>query len=87
MKRRFTNEQIVGALNRLEAGEKAKDLCREFGISSPTLYAWKQKFGGLSVSDVRRLKELEVENSRLKRLVDNLALDIEILKDVNSRKW
>jgi putative transposase len=87
MKKRFTNEQIVGALNRLEAGEKAKDLCREFGISSPTLYAWKQKFGGLSVSDVRRLKELEVENSRLKRLVANLALDIEILKDVNSRKW
>lgn len=87
MKKRFTNEQIVAVLQRHEAGEKAKDLCREFGISSPTLYAWKQKFGGLEVSDVRKLKDLEVENSRLKKLVANLALDIEILKEVNSRKW
>ena len=87
MKKRFTNEQIVAVLQRHEGGEKAKDLCREFGISSPTLYAWKQKFGGLEVSDVRKMKELEVENSRLKKLVANLALDIEILKEVNSRKW
>lgn len=87
MKKRFTNEQIVGVLSRLEKGEKAKDLCRELGISSPTLYAWRQKFGGLEVNDVRRLKDLEVENSRLKKLVANMALDIEILKDVNSRKW
>jgi putative transposase len=87
MKKRFTNEQIVGVLNRLEKGEKAKDLCRELGISSPTLYAWRQKFGGLEVNDVRRMKELELENSRLKKLVANMALDIEILKDVNSRKW
>lgn len=87
MKKRFTNEQIVGVLNRLEKGEKAKDLCRELGISSPTLYAWRQKFGGLDVSDVRRLKELEQENLRLKKLVANMALDIEILKDVNGRKW
>lgn len=87
MKKRFTNEQIVGVLNRLEKGEKAKDLCRELGISSPTLYAWRQKFGGLAVSDLRRLKDLEQENMRLKKLVANMALDIEILKDVNSRKW
>jgi putative transposase len=87
MKKRFTNEQIVGVLQRLERGEKAKDLCREVGISSPTLYAWKQKFGGLDVSDVKRLKDLEVENTRLKKLVANLMLDNEILKDVNSRKW
>ena len=87
MKKRFTNEQIVGVLERLERGEKAKDLCREIGISSPTLYAWKQKFGGLEVNDVRRLKDLEVENSRLKKMCANLMLDNEILRDVNSRKW
>ena len=87
MKKRFTNEQIVGVLSRLEKGEKAKDLCREVGISSPTLYAWRQKFGGMDVSDVRRMKELEQENGRLKKLVANLMLDNEILKDVNSRKW
>lgn len=87
MKKRFTNEQIVGILNRLEKGEKAKDLCREIGISSPTLYAWKQKFGGMNISDVRRMKDLEHENGRLKKLVANLMLDNEILRDVNSRKW
>ena len=87
MKKRFTNEQIVGVLNRLEKGEKAKDLCREIGISNPTLYAWRQKFGGMDISDVRRMKELEQENGRLKKLVANLMLDNEILKDVNSRKW
>lgn len=57
MKKRFSNEQIVAVLSRLERGEKAKDLCRELGISSPTLYAWKQKFGGLEVNDVKRLKD------------------------------
>lgn len=87
MKVRFTNEQIVAVLQRHENGEKAKDLCREVGISSPTLYVWKQKFGGMNVSDVKRLKDLEVENSRLKKMVANLAMDIEILKEVNSRKW
>lgn len=87
MKKRFTNEQIVAVLQRHDRGEKAKDICRELGISSPTLYAWKQKFGGLNITDVRKLKDLETENSRLKKLVANMALDIEILKDVNSRKW
>ena len=87
MKKRFTNEQIVTVLQRLERGEKAKDLCREIGISSPTLYAWKQKFGGMDVADVRKMKDLEQENGRLKKLVANLMLDNEILRDVNSRKW
>lgn len=87
MKKRFTNEQIVAVLQRLERGEKAKDLCREFGVSSPTLYAWKQKFGGMEVSDVKRMKDLETENLRLKKVVANLVLDNEILKEVNSRKW
>lgn len=84
MKKRFSNEQIVAVLSRLERGEKAKDLCREIGISSPTLYAWRQKFGGLEINDVKRLKDLEIENSRLKKLVANMALDIEILKDVKA---
>ena len=87
MKKRFTNEQIVAVLNRHEGGEKAKDLCRELGISGPTFYAWKTKFGGMNITDVKRLKDLEMENSRLKKLVANLALDNEILKEVNSRKW
>lgn len=87
MKKRFTNEQIVAILQRLERGEKAKDLCREAGVSSPTLYAWRQKFGGMEVSDVKRMKDLEAENLRLKKVVANLVLDNEILKEVNSRKW
>lgn len=87
MKKRFSNEQIVAILQRLASGEKAKDLCREFGVSSPTLYVWRQKFAGMEVNDVRKMKDLELENSRLKRLVANMALDIEVLKDVNSRKW
>lgn len=87
MKKRFTNEQIVAVLQRHDRGEKAKDLCREIGISSPTLYAWKQKFGGMEVNDVRRMKDLEHENGRLKKIVANLILDNEILRDVNSRKW
>ncbi len=87
MKRRFSNEQIVAVLQRPERGEKAKDLCREIGISSPTLYAWKQKFGGMEVADVHRMKDLEQENGQLKKLVANLMLDNEILRDMNSRKW
>ncbi len=86
MKKRFTNEQIVAILQRMERGEKGKDLCREFGVSSPTLYAWKQKFGGMNISDVKRMKDLETENLRLKKVVASLVLDNEILKEVNSRK-
>lgn len=87
MKKRFTDEQIVAALNRHQNGEKAKDLCRELGVSGPTFYAWKAKFTGMSVPDVKRMKDLEVENGRLKKLVANLTLDIDALRDINSRKW
>ncbi len=87
MKKRFSNEQIVNVLGRLEKGEKAKDLCREIGVSSAALYSWRQKFGGMELSDVKRLKDLEAENSRLKKAVANLVLDNEILREVNSRKW
>ena len=87
MKKRFSEEQIIRALKRNEAGENAKSLCRELGISRPTFYKWKSRFSGLEVNEARRLKELESENGKLKRLVAEQALDIIALKDINSRKW
>lgn len=87
MKKRFTEEQIIKAIARLRHGMKAKDLSREMGVSPPTLYAWKKKFSNMTVSEAKRLKELELENTRLKRLVADQALNIEVLKDVNSKKW
>lgn len=88
MKRsRFTEEQIVSALKEHESGGDAGQLCRRLGISRNTLYAWKRKFGGLDVSDAKRLRRLEEENSRLKRAVADLTLDNQILKEVVSRKW
>lgn len=87
MKRsRFTEEQIIQILNEAQ-GMKVEELCRKHGISSPTYYNWKAKFGGMTVSDAKRLKALEAENSKLKRLVGELSLDIVALKDVVSRKW
>lgn len=87
MKKRFTEEQTIQAVKRLEAGTSAKDLSREMGVTQQTLYHWKKRFGGMDVADARRLKELESENTRLKRLVADQALDIVMLKDVNSKKW
>ena len=87
MKKRFTEEQIVKALKRLEAGEKPKDLAREMEVHEQTFYVWKRKYSGLEVSDLQELKALQAENARLKRLVADQALDIQMLKDVNSKKW
>jgi putative transposase len=87
MKKRFSEEQIIGILKEQEGGLKTGDVCRRHGISEATFYKWKSKFGGMDVSDARKLKALEVENARLKRMVADLHLDIEILKDVNSKKW
>jgi len=87
MKKRFTDDQIIGAVKKLEAGTPAKELSREVGVTIQTLYHWKKRFGGMDVIDARRLKELESENTRLKRLVADQALDIVMLKDVNSKKW
>jgi putative transposase len=83
---RFTETQIVKALKEHEAGRKADDLCRELEISKATLYNWKSKYGGMDISDVKRLKELEDENARLKRMYANLSLDHEILKDIITKK-
>jgi len=88
MKRsRFSEEQIIAILREQEAGSPTADVCRKHGVSSATFYKWKAKFGGLDVSDARRLKALEEENAKLKKLLAETMLDIAILKDINSRKW
>ena len=88
MKRsRFTEEQIIGILKQHESGVSTADMCREHGISSATFYKWKAKFGGLEVSDARRLKALEDENAKLKKLLAEQMLDNAMLKDVASKKW
>ena len=86
-RKRYSEEQIIRVLKEGEAGMKAADLCRKYGMSHPTYYQWKAKFGGLEVSDVRRLKGLEEENRRLKKLVADQALDIQVLKEINSKNW
>ena len=85
MKQRFTEEQIVRVLNEHQKGRQATEIVRELGISEQTFYNWKHKYGGMSVSDVKRLKQLEEENRRLKELVAELSLDNKILKDVVSK--
>ena len=80
-RRRFTEEQIIGVLKQAETGVKVPDLCRQHGISDGTFYAWKAKYGGLTVSEARRLKALEDENRRLKRIVADQTLNIQILKE------
>src|SRR5690606_3059385 len=88
MKRsRFNEEQIIAILKEQEAGLGTTDLCRKHGISSATFYKWKAKYGGLEVSDARRLKTLEEENTRLKKLLAEAMLDNAILKDVAAKKW
>ena len=87
MKKRFTEEQIICVLKEAEAGMKVAKLCRKHGISEPTYYNWKSKYGGMTVSDAQRLKALEQENNRLKRLLADAHLDISALKDVLQRKW
>ena len=81
-KKHHTEEQIIGVLKKHEAGQSTQDLCREVGISITTFYKWKAKFGGMEVSDAKRLKGLEQENSKLKRIVADQALDIMGLKEI-----
>lgn len=88
MKRtRFTEEQIIGILREHEAGAATVDVCRKHGISSATFYKWKAKYGGLEVSDARRLRSLEDENRRLKKLLAEAMLDNAMLKDIATKKW
>ncbi len=86
-KSRFTEEQIIRVLDEVQGGQKVKDVCRAHGISEGTYYRWKAKFGGIKVSEARRLRELEEENRRLKAAVAELTLDKQILKEVVARKW
>ena len=85
MKKRFTEEQIIKILKEHEGGKRAVDIVREHGISEQTFYRWKSKFGGMDVSEAKRLRQLEEENRRLKEIVADLSLDNKILKDVISK--
>ncbi len=86
-RKRFTEEQIIGVLREQEAGAKVADLCRRHGISEATFYNWKAKFGGMDVSDAKRLKALEDENARLKKLLAEQMLDAAALRELLSKKW
>lgn len=86
-KSKFTEAQILKVLKTQDEGKKVSEICREYGISEPTFYKWKSKYGGMTLSELQRVKELEAENARLKRLVADLSLDNQILKEVNSKKW
>lgn len=88
MKRsRFSDEQIIGVLKEHEAGAATADVCRRHGISGATFYKWKAKFGGLEVTEAKRLRTLEEENARLKKLLAEAMLDIAMLKDISTKKW
>jgi len=87
MKKRFTEEQIIGILKQAQAGMKIVDLCRMHGISDVTFYTWRSKYGGMEVSDAKRLKHLEDENRKLKQMLADALLDNKVLKDVVSKKW
>jgi putative transposase len=86
-RKRFTEEQIIAVLREHEAGMKTGDLARKHGISEATLYNWKAKFGGMDVSDARKLRTLEQENSKLKRLLADAMLDVSALKELLAKKW
>ena len=85
-KSRFTDEQIAFALKQAETGTRIDEICRKMGISDATFYVWRQKYGGLRLSELRKLKQLEEENSKLKRIVADLSLDKAMLQDVLSKK-
>lgn len=87
MKKRYSEEQIIKAIKQHEAGTKVSDLCRELGISTGTFYNWRSKYAGLEVNEAKRLRELESENTKLKRLLAEKLLEVEAMKDVLSKKW
>ena len=86
-RKRFTEEQIIAVLKQVDSGQPYKEVCRTHGITTQTYFRWKAKFSGMEVSDAKKMRSLEQENSRLKRMVADLSLDILALKEVNSRKW
>ena len=87
MKKRYSEEQIITAIKEHEAGAKVDDICRRLGISSGTFYNWLSKYAGLEVNEAKRLRELEQENNKLKRLLAEKLLEVDAMKDVLSKKW
>ena len=85
--KRYSEEQILRILKEVESGKSVALVCREQGVSEQTVYRWRSKYSGIDIAELRRLKELEEENRRLKKLVADQALDIQILKEVNAKKW
>lgn len=86
-RKRFTDEQVAFALRQAESGTAVEEICRKLGVSEATFYRWKKQFAGMGVVEIRRLKQLEEENAKLKRLVADLSLDKTMLQDVLRRKW
>ena len=84
---RYKEEQIIRILKEVESGISVAEVCRKYGVAEQTVYRWRSKYGGLETSELQRLRELEAENSRLKRIVAQQALDIDVLKEVVSKKW
>lgn len=87
MKKRYSEEQIIKVIKQHEAGAKVDDICRDLGITSGTFYNWRSKYAGLEVNEAKRLKELETESNKLKRLLADKLLEVEAMKDVLSKKW
>ena len=85
--KRYTEEQVIGAIKSHEAAEKVADICRRRGIAEGTFYNWRSKYGGMEVNEAKRLKELEAENGKLKKLLADKLLEVEAMKDVLSKKW
>ena len=86
-RKRYSEEQIIKILKEVEGGIPLEEVCRKYGVSEQTVYRWKSKYGGLEISELKRLKQLEEENRRLKKLVADQALDIQMLKEVTSKNW
>ena len=86
-KKRYSEEKVIAIVKQQEAGRKVAELAREHGVSEGTIYAWKAKFGGMEVADAKRLRALEEENRRLKRVVADQALNLQVLKDVLGKEW
>ena len=86
-RKRFTEQQIIGVLRESEAGAKTDDICRRHGISSATFYSWRKKYGGMDASEAKRLRELEIENAKLKRIVADQMLDMSSMKELLAKNW
>lgn len=85
--KRYTEEQIVGIVKKIESGNNVAEMCRQYGISEATIHRWRKKYGGLDISEVKRMKQLEAENTQLKKIVAQQAMDINALQELLSKKW